>query len=147
MPEHVDFYLIYAVEQVDTFSWKWTISICKRKREKLFSSLAPNPFRAVAFLQFPHSFSPHLLSFCPSKIMLFNIQVDLQIAILYESHSLWGFALNIFIILEIHLQMKPLQEVCPSPVERQDGSPLFLSMGVSEQGRGARAQPAHHGWL
>lgn len=99
------------------------------------------PFSSFLILSHPTS------SFCPSKIMLFNIQVDLQIAILYESHSLWGFALNIFISVEIHLQMKPLQEVCPSPVERQDGSPLFPSMGVSEQGRGARAQPAHHGWL
>ncbi len=67
MPEHVDFYLIYAVEQVETFSWKWTISICKRKREKLFSSLAPNPFRAVAFLQFPHSFHPTSSLFVPQK--------------------------------------------------------------------------------
>ncbi len=60
-------YLIHTVEQVETFSWKWTINICKRKWGKRLSSLPPSPFWAVAFLQFPHSFSPHLLSFVPQK--------------------------------------------------------------------------------
>lgn len=81
------------------------------------------PYETVASLQ-TSIFLPlsHSLSFFLTqpvlcilqKILLFYIQVDLQIAIFYESLSLWGFALYIFISVGIHLQMKPLQKCVPA---------------------------------
>ena len=62
--------------------------------------------------------------FCPGKTLLFNIQVDLQIAFSMKPFHR-GSGLSTFSSgPRIHLQMK-LREVQPCPTERQDAFPLF----------------------
>ena len=86
----------------------------------------------------------HSLSLCHTKFLLFNIQVDLQIAILYEALSLWPWPSTFSSGPRIHLQMKPRGvQLCPT--ERQDGFPLFTQHGSS--GIVGTAWPAHLGLL
>lgn len=84
MPEHVDFYLIYTVEQVETFSWKWTISIWKESEKNCSVPSLPAllglwPFSSFLILSHPTSslFVPQN-SCCLTYKLIYKLQFSMS---------------------------------------------------------------------
>lgn len=90
--------------------------------------------RALRATAAPETFCIHS-PLCHTKISLFNIQADLQIAFLYESLSLWLRPLNTFIRAKNSFANETPGEVQPCPTERQDAFPLFTQHGSGGDGR------------
>lgn len=109
------------------------------KRDELGSETArrhPAP-RATAVLQ------TFLILFplCHTKILLFNIQVDLQIAFLYESLSLWLQPLNTFIRAKNSFANET-QRSAALP-HRETGCLPIVRAAWERRGSSAQPGPAH----
>lgn len=93
--------------------------------------------RATAVLQ---TFLIHL-PLCHTKISLFNIQVDLQIAFLYESLSLWLQTLNTFIGAKNSFANET-QSSAALP-HRETGCLPIVHAAWERRGSSAQPGPAH----
>lgn len=93
--------------------------------------------RATAVLQTFRILSP----LCHSKISLFNIQVDLQIAFLYESLSLWLWPLNTFIRAKNSFANET-QRSAALP-HRETGCLPIVRAAWERRGSSAQPGPAH----
>lgn len=102
----------------------WNLINNKSGSEKAWRPPAP---RATAVLETFRIHSP----LCHSKISLFNIQADLQIAFLYESLSLWLRPLNTFIRAEDSFANETPEKCSPAPQRDRMPSHCSRSMGAA----------------
>ncbi len=82
-----------------------------------------------------------LFPLCHTKISLFNIQVDLQIAFLYESLSLWLWPLNTFIRAKNSIANET-QRSSALP-HRETGCLPIVHAAWERRGSSAQPGPAH----
>lgn len=96
-------------------------------------TLPPEPLLCQTF----RALSP----LCHTKILLFNIQVDLQIAFLYESLSLWLWPLNTFIRAKNSFANET-QRSAALP-HRETGCLPIVHAAWERRGSSAQPGPAH----
>lgn len=82
-----------------------------------------------------------LFPLCHTKILLFNIQVDLQIAFFYESLSLWLWPLNTFIRAKNSFANET-QRSAALP-HRETGCLPIVRAAWERRGSSAQPGPAH----